>query len=255
MTSPESLRNVRRCPHCNLIQYVLSTALCRRCRKSLYTAAAPKRIEEVIAASTLSCSRANNTPPPVAHVIPDSGFATAQRPRRRRATSIYCERIGRVIRAVRHKRGFTQRALAQESGINLTLLSKIERGETIPTIPTLERLLPFLGTSVSAVFASIGRNQELQVRPSRTADVAYSPFVGSVLSALRARRHMTQPQVAALVGIPRTHIVKIEHGRIVPFISTLEGIAAALGSDLAGIFLTIDQLQRIPAAKAVSLVA
>jgi transcriptional regulator with XRE-family HTH domain len=49
------------------------------------------------------------------------------------------------------------------------------------------------------------------------------------LKALRARRGMTQEQLAAKSGVGRSHLARLETGRQDPTLSTLERLARALG--------------------------
>jgi transcriptional regulator with XRE-family HTH domain len=49
------------------------------------------------------------------------------------------------------------------------------------------------------------------------------------IKALRARRKMTQAQLAAKAGIGRSYLARLETARQDPTLSTLEKIAKALG--------------------------
>lgn len=48
--------------------------------------------------------------------------------------------IGRRIRELRVRRGFTQQQLADLSGVGVMAISAIERGQANPKIDTLERI-------------------------------------------------------------------------------------------------------------------
>lgn len=52
---------------------------------------------------------------------------------------------GELIREARERRGLSQRRLALRAGTDQAAISRIERGETSPTIETLERLLAAMG--------------------------------------------------------------------------------------------------------------
>ncbi|GAA3759314.1 helix-turn-helix domain-containing protein [Micromonospora maritima] len=55
---------------------------------------------------------------------------------------------GQVARAVRHEReraGLTQQALAGRAGLSQAAVARIERGDRLPSLPTVERLLGALG--------------------------------------------------------------------------------------------------------------
>ncbi len=53
--------------------------------------------------------------------------------------------IGRAIRHCRHRRGLTQRALAERTGLTQATIARIETGLEIPRFDTVERLLRACG--------------------------------------------------------------------------------------------------------------
>ena len=60
--------------------------------------------------------------------------------------------IGREVRALRKKLGITVADLALATGISIGMLSKIENGNTSPSLTTLQTLSRALGVAVSAFF-------------------------------------------------------------------------------------------------------
>jgi uncharacterized protein len=56
---------------------------------------------------------------------------------------------GEVVRQARQRSGLSQRRLALRAGTDQAAISRIERGDTSPTIETLERLLAAMGERVS----------------------------------------------------------------------------------------------------------
>lgn len=56
---------------------------------------------------------------------------------------------GELIRNARERHGLSQRRLALRAGTDQAAISRIERGETSPTIETLERLLAAMGERLS----------------------------------------------------------------------------------------------------------
>ena len=56
---------------------------------------------------------------------------------------------GELIRRSRKRHGLSQRRLALRAGTDQAAISRIERGETSPTIETLERLLAAMGERLS----------------------------------------------------------------------------------------------------------
>ncbi len=60
--------------------------------------------------------------------------------------------IGRELRAFRHQQGMTVAELARSSGLSIGMLSKIENGQTSPSLATLERLSRALSIPITAFF-------------------------------------------------------------------------------------------------------
>ena len=61
--------------------------------------------------------------------------------------------IGHEVRTLRKKLGITGSDLANATGISLGMLSKIENGNTSPSLTTLQALAKALGVSVTAFFS------------------------------------------------------------------------------------------------------
>ncbi len=57
-------------------------------------------------------------------------------------------RIGPVLKRLREKRGLTQEALAKAAKVSRIYVAKIEAGEKIPSIPTLEKFAKALKVKV-----------------------------------------------------------------------------------------------------------
>lgn len=57
--------------------------------------------------------------------------------------------LGRAIRALRQKRGYTLKTLAPKAGVTWGTLGVIERGEANPTWGTVREIASALGVSVS----------------------------------------------------------------------------------------------------------
>jgi transcriptional regulator with XRE-family HTH domain len=59
--------------------------------------------------------------------------------------------LGENLRKARKAKGFTQKVLADITGLEQSYISHIERGLKTPTIPTLSKLAEALGTTASAL--------------------------------------------------------------------------------------------------------
>lgn len=62
--------------------------------------------------------------------------------------------IGRVICALRKECNLTQEEVALAAETDAGYLSRIERGDRVPSIPLLEGIAKVLGTSTSSIFAA-----------------------------------------------------------------------------------------------------
>jgi transcriptional regulator with XRE-family HTH domain len=56
--------------------------------------------------------------------------------------------LGKMLKALRKKRGLTQGELAKSAGISQIYVAKIEAGDKIPSLPTLEKLAKVLKVKV-----------------------------------------------------------------------------------------------------------
>ena len=62
------------------------------------------------------------------------------------------DNVANQIRLLRERRGFSQRELAEASGLSRNTLSLIERGQTSPTVSTLKRIALALKVDINAFF-------------------------------------------------------------------------------------------------------
>jgi transcriptional regulator with XRE-family HTH domain len=76
--------------------------------------------------------------------VEDSGWDTEETIRR----------IGAVVRETRKQRGMTLNALAEQTGVSVSMLSMLERGVASPSIGTLVSVTSALGLHMANLFAS-----------------------------------------------------------------------------------------------------
>lgn len=60
--------------------------------------------------------------------------------------------LGKLVRAARERQELSLRALAARSGVSINAISRIERGETSPTVASLRRLAQALDQPITAFF-------------------------------------------------------------------------------------------------------
>jgi transcriptional regulator with XRE-family HTH domain len=66
--------------------------------------------------------------------------------------STLSSRFGNQVRKLRNKKGMSQLALAQKSGLDLTTINEIENGNREPMLKTVWRIANALGRKMSEMF-------------------------------------------------------------------------------------------------------
>lgn len=56
--------------------------------------------------------------------------------------------LGKTVRAMRERRGWSQNDLAREAGMTQSAVARFEAGGTVPTLPVIERLAHALDAEV-----------------------------------------------------------------------------------------------------------
>lgn len=98
----------------------------------------------------------------------------------------------------RKAKGFSQQELADATGINRAMISRIEKGNYLPSIPQLERLAQVLEFNLASLFVTnIDTFSETRVEKTQIA-VAGTGYVGLSNAVLLAQHH----QVTAVDVIP-----------------------------------------------------
>lgn len=121
--------------------------------------------------------------------------------------------LGEKLRLAREDRGMTLREVASSSGISVTYLSEIERGNVYPTLLVLKKLSRVLHVPLGTFLSPTERQG----------------FLGEKLRRLREKLDMTQAEVGARAGVSAALIGQIELGRVFPSLKTVNKIASALG--------------------------
>jgi len=76
-------------------------------------------------------------------------------------------KLGQSVKTLRERQGLSLRALAARSGVSINAISRIERGETSPTVASLRRLAAALGQPIGAFFADGPAPASMVVRRDR----------------------------------------------------------------------------------------
>ncbi len=109
--------------------------------------------------------------------------------------------IGPRLRALRLGRGLSLDALAALSGVSRSMLSKIERDESVPTVAAALRIASALEMPLSDLLGLEDRAQ-VEVRAAAHQEVVADPVSGTTRYRLAAGEDRSQPQVERLVAPP-----------------------------------------------------
>lgn len=156
-------REVLRCEHCSLVQFMTLSSLCRRCHK-------PLQIDEpeILAPTLVTASGRSGSD--------DGGL-----------------QVARAVRDLRRERNLSQRQLAGRMQVPRTYISKIENGKATPTLSSLERLANALEVDICNLVhdARSRRNEETAAVLSDPFLAEIAPYIGQ-LDALQRSMFLNQ---------------------------------------------------------------
>ena len=145
-----------------------------------------------------------------------------------------------LVASKRKEKSMTQQALAEATGINRALISRIEKQDFIPSIPQLEQLGEVLGFEPDSVFADTAHDRLSSPSPLRIA-VAGTGYVGlSIATLLAQHNHVTAvdilPEKVDLINrrkspIQDDYIEKYLAEKELDLTATLDGAAAYRDAD------------------------
>ena len=130
--------------------------------------------------------------------------------------------VGRRLREIRMGKGFSIRALAESSGLNVNTLSLIENGRTSPSVSTLQLIAQTLQVPISAFFET--DHGDKRVVYQRTGNRPHAVFTHGLVEDLGAgmSRFGAEPLIVTLKSGADSGKTPIVHtGR--EFVYCLEG--------------------------------
>jgi transcriptional regulator with XRE-family HTH domain len=158
--------------------------------------------------------------------------------------------LGRRIRTLRRRKGWSQLELAFECGVSLPSLSRIELGRVNAKIASLAKIAWALGnrrfpapsglsndvtTLLTSNFArSITSMSNPTIKPQEMHKA-----MGEKIRKLRLERGWSQAQMAERSGIDDGHLGQIERGETTVYLSTLAKIVQTLETTAADLFESI----------------
>lgn len=81
-------------------------------------------------------------------------------------TDAVCRVIGERVRDLRQSLGLTMERLAEEAGVSIGMLSKIEHGQTSPSLTTLTSLANATGVPFTAFFRGLDEEHDAIIVPA-----------------------------------------------------------------------------------------
>jgi transcriptional regulator with XRE-family HTH domain len=141
--------------------------------------------------------------------------------------------VGRRIAALRHEKRLTLEALAAGTGLNVSFLSKLERGQTSISVDNLRDVAHFLGVEMvhffrgpeksSAVVTRKGKGTPLQIA---NTDAVGESLIATMSGSLQATLYSTPKGQGRADGFshPGDELVYVLRGRICYFVGSQEYI-------------------------------
>lgn len=137
-----------------------------------------------------------------------------------------CRAVGLRARELRQDMGMTMAKFAEEAGLSLGMLSKIEHGQTAPSLATLVRLAKAARVPVTALFRGLDEEHDLViVRKGEGHEILHegsSPNrIYQDLGTLRGPSRVIEPMITTLNSIDEEFPLYQHSG--VEFIHILSG--------------------------------
>ncbi len=137
-----------------------------------------------------------------------------------------CRAVGTRARQLRLDLGLTMAKFAEQAGLSLGMLSKIEHGQTAPSLSTLVRLASAAGVPVTALFRGLDEEHDIViVRKDEGHEILHqgsSPNrIYQDLGSLRGPNRVIEPMITTLNSIDEEFPLYQHSG--VEFIHILSG--------------------------------
>lgn len=137
-----------------------------------------------------------------------------------------CRAVGTRARELRLDLGLTMAKFAEQAGLSLGMLSKIEHGQTAPSLATLVRLASAAGVPVTALFRGLDEEHDIViVRKDEGHEILHqgsSPNrIYQDLGSLRGPNRVIEPMITTLNSIDEEFPLYQHSG--VEFIHILSG--------------------------------
>lgn len=161
---------------------------------------------------------------------------------------------GTLLWQMRMDSGLSLGQLARKAGVDKSALSRWESGVRQPRIAELEGVLDALQASPAqraGILATI--NAPRAIRRLRTPvdkSLGSPPTCGDLLRAMRLRRHKTQEEVAARLGVARHTVARWELGERLPANEQIQALCYVLeATETEVVALTTGRFSEMPSSE------
>jgi transcriptional regulator with XRE-family HTH domain len=125
-----------------------------------------------------------------------------------RASQAWREGIGAAVKAARTKRGWTQKALADLAGVDISTVGTIERGVVPPSLATIWTFADLLAVSLDTI---VGRTWAGSTLPAADESPGQRP-----LQVDEARVAALERRLAAALGTVETLVEEVKKAQTQP---------------------------------------
>lgn len=111
------------------------------------------------------------------------------------------ESIGNAARTARTSLKLTQEDAAERIGVSAEFYARIERGNALPSVPTLARISTSLGVSADSLLGHSPEDEEERELPAQLQPPAQATEDGPELRRLARRLRKASPATLRLVAL------------------------------------------------------
>ena len=111
------------------------------------------------------------------------------------------ESIGNAARTTRTSLKLTQEDAAERIGVSAEFYARIERGNALPSVPTLARISTSLGVSADSLLGHSPEDEEERELPAQLQPPAQASEDGPELHRLARRLRKASPATLRLVAL------------------------------------------------------
>jgi transcriptional regulator with XRE-family HTH domain len=98
------------------------------------------------------------------------------RPMSSSSNELSAKELGLRVRLARKTKGWTMKQLAEATGCSESLLSKIENGKNLPSLPLLHRLVQLLETNIGWMFGDQQPDRDIVYRAGQRPMIVLDPL-------------------------------------------------------------------------------